>query len=145
MARDVTKNVSWHETTKKCVMEPVNVSWIWHGGWRKKTEKGAKHVRWFCQNQPNWPLRISSTSIVKESKLIPFWSVDCYRHKCHWVWTIEVNLTISFKTIMGHGEVQDQSTRRRQTVSLFLGVLQDYLVFYLYHPRKGWSLFVMNQ
>ena len=35
------------------------------------------------------------------------------------------------KTSMGHGEVEDQSTRRRQTVSLFLGVLQDYVVLYL--------------
>jgi hypothetical protein len=33
---------------------------------------------------------------------------------------------------MGHGEVEDQSTRRRQTVSsLFLGFFQDYLVLYL--------------
>jgi hypothetical protein len=32
---------------------------------------------------------------------------------------------------MGHGEIQDQSTRRRQTVSLFLGCLEDYVVLYL--------------
>ena len=32
---------------------------------------------------------------------------------------------------MGHGEIQDQSTRRRQPVSLFLVFLQDYVALYL--------------
>jgi hypothetical protein len=27
---------------------------------------------------------------------------------------------------MGHGKIEDQSTRRRQTVNLFLGLTQDY-------------------
>jgi hypothetical protein len=36
---------------------------------------------------------------------------------------------------MGHGQVEDQSTRRRQTVSLLLRFLQDYLVLHHNIPR----------